>query len=139
MNIKSFSSFEEMLASMAQDRAVADAQVDPVQSGLKIGDFFIRETHGLVIYGEVLNPIDGEDEEEREFQRRTRNQPHMKHYRFTKCYSPVVPDGEYGDIHVSTVSLVLSREMFDRCRAAGWPQDPKDLWTLLDIQPEGVA
>ena len=139
MPVRSFNSFEEMAAAMEKDRNAADANTDAVQASLEIGDFFIRATQGILIYGEIHDPIDGDDPEERAFQTRMRDQPHMKLYRFTKCYSPLCPTGEYGDIHLSTVELKISEAMFLRCKEAQWPQDRNELSAVLGIVPGGTA
>jgi hypothetical protein len=41
-------------------------------------------------------------------------------WRWGKCFSEVVPEGEYGHVHLDELEP-LSRELFERARAAGWP------------------
>ena len=139
MKIMAFNSPEEMMAYMEKSREAADANTDPVQASLNIGDFFIRTAQDIIIYGEICDPVDGDSEEERDYQRRVYEAPHMKLYRFSKCYSPVCPDGEYGDIHLSTVELKISSEMFQRCKDADWPQDRDTLLSVLGIVAPGDA
>jgi hypothetical protein len=54
----------------------------------------------------------------------------MKNYFFTKCYStaPGCMTGEYGDTHVSTMNVPLTKEEFDRAQELGWPQTPRALF-----------
>lgn len=45
------------------------------------------------------------------------NQPHMENYRFCRSYSVVVPEGEYGDIHLSIAIGKISREYFEELKS----------------------
>jgi len=45
---------------------------------------------------------------------------HLRHYRFCRCHSVVCPEGEVGDVHVSTVLCRVSRAFFEAMRQAGW-------------------
>jgi hypothetical protein len=138
MTIRSFDSAEEMIAEMEKSREAADARVDPKQEAIKVGDCFMRwaPEADLVIYGEVLDPLEwyrdkdldaneGELRAEMEFEKATRAAPHMKHFRHTRCYSPVVEEGEFGDVHVATM-MPIPREVFETAKTAGWPQDFSD-------------
>jgi len=130
--MRGFRSFEEMLEAVSEDMQAANAVTDDMQASLEIGDFFIREAHGFFIYGEVLDPITTENPEERAYEIERRNQPHMKHFRFTRCFSPMCPHGELGDVHVSTVTL-KSASMFERCQEAKWPQNRDELMMILGV------
>jgi len=111
-------------------REAADQKVQPRQAALKVGDFFVRQAHGLTVYSEVLDAaaliLDGravEDltEEEREEYEGVRDSyKEMENYRFTRSYSRVCPKGELGDVHVSTVSRVISREEFRAAQKNEW-------------------
>ena len=48
------------------------------------------------------------------------NQPHMENYRFTRSYSIVIPEGEYGDIHLSIAIGKVSRDVFDELKDSGF-------------------
>lgn len=77
----------------------ADERVQEWQKAIKKGDYFWQETeYDFNIYGEVL-----EDDYEGELQ----------HYRFCKCYSSACPEGEIGDVHLSVISGILTREEFE--------------------------
>ena len=99
MNITFYDSAEEMLDALTEAMEAADSKVQEWQAKIKEGDCFWQETeYGFPIYGEVL-----EDDYEGDLQ----------HYRFCKCYSEACQEGELGDVHVSSVSGILSREEFE--------------------------
>jgi len=77
----------------------ADERVQEWQKAIKKGDYFWQETeYEFSIYGEVLeNDYEGE----------------LQHYRFCKCYSSACPEGEIGDVHLSVISGILTREEFE--------------------------
>ena len=137
MSVKTYDSFEEMMAEIHANREAADAQVGPEHTQYKIGGHYARFMLdiGLIIYGELLDPVQeeidaGADEQEVAFQRHLRAQPHMKHYFFTRSYSqaPGCDDGEYGDVHVSAMNVPLTKEEFERGKELGWPTDPKEFF-----------
>ena len=100
MNITFYNSTEEMLNDLSQAMLEADDRVKPWQVEIKKGDYYMQETiYGFNIYGEVL-----------------RNAPrakHLRHYRFVKAYSLACSDGEPGDVHLSVISGILTREEFE--------------------------
>ena len=118
MEIQFFDSVEEMFDEIHQAREAADARVKPWQAAIKLGDHFVRvEALGgdlLTIYGEVIESPYPEDRE-------VFAQPHMKHYRLTRCFSVACPEGEIGDVHVSSVQLLIDKETFELARLTGWP------------------
>jgi len=118
MEIQSFDSYEEMFETIHQARKAADARVKPWQAAIKLGDHFVRvDALGgdlLTIYGEVIESPYPEDRE-------VFAQPHMKHYRLTRCFSLACPEGEIGDVHVSTINKLMDKETFELARITGWP------------------
>jgi len=51
--------------------------------------------------------------------------------RFCRCHSVACPEGELGDVHVSTVRCRISRRFLEQMRQAGWameapPASPSD-------------
>lgn len=122
----------EFFEAEDRNRKAADANVNPEQSALKPGDFFVRHAYGITIYGEIIDPVtlslngrrieDLTEEEQEEIRdiRELYNDETMKNYRFTRSYSSVCPDGELGDIHISTVSRTISREEFLSAQKKGW-------------------
>jgi hypothetical protein len=110
MNITFYNSTEEMLDDLSRAMQEADEQVKLWQAEIKKGDCFWRDTeYGFQIYGKVLKkPFCSS------VTRRNENrEEHLRHYRFCKYYSEVCPDGELGDVHVSVISGLLTREEFE--------------------------
>ncbi|MBI5499784.1 MAG: hypothetical protein HY907_06045 [Deltaproteobacteria bacterium] len=132
MHFQAFNTYEDMMSEVERARDEADGQVQPWQAVLAPGDFFIRIWSGLVIYGEILDPAvpqfpgDYSDEALSEIRREARiyEQPEMRGYRFTRCYSVACPEGEFGDTHVSSMTRKITREQFEQARASGWPEAP---------------
>ena len=118
MEIQSFDSYEEMSETIRRAREAADARVKPWQAAIKSGDHFVRvDALGgdlLTIYGEIIESPYPEDRE-------IFAQPHMKHYRLTRCFSLACPEGEIGDVHVSTINKRMDKETFELARLTGWP------------------
>ena len=42
-------------------------------------------------------------------------------YLFCKCYSVIVPNGEYGDVHCTTAEFPLTEHQFTQARVLEWP------------------
>ena len=108
MSITPFDSFDEMMERMRRDQEAADARVVPWQAALKPGDYFRKPSgYDFSIYGEILP-----DEQSREKE--------LQHYRFCKAYSIACPQGEMGDVHVSTIERLLTRTEFEDARQRNW-------------------
>jgi len=88
----------------------ADARVKPWQAAVKVGDCFIADSgeEDLLVFGEVLEGY---------------TEAHLRHYRFCRCFSVGCPEGEVGDVHVSTILAVVSRAFFEAMRQAGWQME----------------
>lgn len=141
-DIIEFESTDAMLDYIARNREAADAAVGPEAAQFKPGEHYARiiPEYGLIVYGEIIDPIQSEidagaDEEEVEYQRELRAEPHMKHMRFTKSYSQACEDGEFGDVHVSSMHLHLTKEEFERAKANEWPTNPRDLFEKVLEMP----
>ena len=135
MNIKAYATDEELFEDLRRTREAADSAVGPEHTQYKVGTYYARfmPEFGFIIYGEIRDPIQdeidaGADEEEVEFQRYLRAQSHMEHYKYTKSYSVACVEGEYGDVHVSTMNVPLTKEEFERAQDLGWPVHPKELF-----------
>ncbi len=107
MRIHSFDDLDDLFEQLRKDQRIADEQVQPWQAAVTAGDYVARPGPGFLVYSEIL-----EDPESRE--------KRLEHYRFTRSYSVACPQGELGDIHVSTIEHVLSKERFERAREKGW-------------------
>ena len=107
MQVEFFDSLEAAQARLQQATKAADANVRPWQAAVRPGQLFIAESgeEGLLVFGEVLEAY----REER-----------LRHYRFCRCFSQAVPEGELGDVHVSTILCVVGREFFEAMRQEGW-------------------
>lgn len=129
MRVIAFTETDDIFAEIAQRREEADHNIQPWQDEIIPGCYFIRliDFGGpLVIFGEV---IESPYEEDRELYK----EPHMKGYRLTRCFSVVCPEGELGDTHVSTMHSLLSKEQFEKARAAHWPNTREGLAEVLQI------
>ena len=106
MEVEFFDTVEEAEERIEQARKAADARVAPWQAELKRGDLFMaRSGEGFPVFGEVLE---------------TYREKRLQHYRFCRCWSEVCPEGELGDVHVSTVVCKVGPELFERLRKEGW-------------------
>ena len=107
MHVEFFDSLEEAQARLRQAMEAADARVKPWQAAVKVGDCFIADSgeEDLVVFGEVLEAY---------------QEAHLQHFRFCRCYSVACQEGEVGDVHVSTILCVISREVFELARLHGW-------------------
>ena len=110
MKVEFFDSLEEAQARLRRARKAADGKVKPWQAAIRPGDCFIADSgeEGLLVFGEVLEGY---------------TEPHLRHYRFCRCHSVACPEGELGDMHVSTVLCRVSRAFFDEMRQEGWQME----------------
>jgi len=99
MQIEPCESIEELVRSEEFARQAADSRTQDWQRQIKKGDCFKRLTpYGLEIFGEVLKGYEAED---------------LKNFRVCRCYSFVCPEGEIGDVHVSTIDSLIDRDTFE--------------------------
>jgi hypothetical protein len=123
MKVEFFDSLEEAQQRLRQAMEAADARVKMWQAAVKVGDCFIADggEEGLLVFGEVLEGY---------------QEPHLQHYRFCRCYSVACPEGELGDVHISTILNWICRECFERLRQRGWQmeagQRPRSACRLMD-------
>lgn len=126
MKIKSYESLEEMMEDLAKATEEANANSKDWQNSLKPGDKVVRYESGFFIYSEILDPVAeekaaGADEDELNYVENLYKSSHMQGYRFAKSYSVACAEGEYGDIHISTVLSKLSNEQFEFAKSNDWP------------------
>jgi len=115
MEVEFFDSLEAAQQRLLQAMKAADGRVKPWQAAVKPGDFFVSDGGDVLVFGEVL---EGYAEE------------HLRHYRFCRCFSVACPEGELGDVHVCTILALLSRQLFEEVRRAGWEIE---LWPLAEL------
>ena len=110
MKVEFFDSLEEAQDRLREAMEAADGKVKPWQAVIGPGDCFIADggEEGLLVFGEVLEGY---------------QEAHLRHYRFCRCYSVACPEGELGDVHVSTVLCRVSRAFFEAMRQAGWQME----------------
>ena len=114
MQFQAFDSLEEMFKAIDEARVAADGRVKDWQKAIKPGNFFVQLTDlGITIYGEILDPGDDEFYTSEE----------GKHYRFCRAFSVACEFGECGDVHISCVSAIISKELFETIRDKGWNLD----------------
>jgi hypothetical protein len=113
LEFQAFSTWEEMMSAIEQARIIADGKVQPFQAAIKTGDFFVQDTsYGFLIFGQILQTDDAFYQSEE-----------GKNYRFCKAYSIACSEGEVGDVHVSVISAVISKELFEEIRDKNWNID----------------
>lgn len=113
MITNSFESVGDLFDQIQKDRQAADDRVELWQEKIQVGDFFVRLANcmgtPIMVFGEV---VESQYEEDRESYAR----PHMKHFRLTKSFSVLCSEGEFGDVHVSTIDSVITKGMFEAAR-----------------------
>jgi len=123
MEVEVFDSHEAAAQRLQQVMEAADARVAPWQAAVGPGDCILSIVEdGLVVFGEVLEGY---------------AEARLRHYRFCRCYSVACPEGELGDVHVSTVACRISRQFFEQMRQAGWAMEgpPPDVPSLGQPPP----
>lgn len=141
MKVESFEKIEDLFAVINANRIGADLRREPWQKELKIGDHVLRyePSCDIFIYTRLRDPVEddracGSTEEELEGIARLYASPHMEGFRAGLHFSAIVPEGELGDLHVSTVLCKISQAQFDAARAAGWPEKGPGVLTILRME-----
>jgi len=102
-----------MMKDLEENMKEADSRVQPWQAEIKPGDLYMQDTeYGFQIFGNILKPK-GEGSE-------IYNEPHMKYYRLVNAYSVACPDGEMGDVHVSSVTRKITEWEFELAKDFKW-------------------
>ena len=79
----------------------------------------VNEEEGIIIYGIIMDPLDGADEDEAEYLKQVyQNSPEL---RFVKAYSVSCPMGELGDEWPQTIQFIISDEDFANAKKNHWP------------------
>jgi len=116
MEVEFFDSLEAAQQRLQQAMKAADGRVKPWQAAVKPGECFVSDGgDGLLVFGEVLEGYE---------------EAHLRHYRFSRCFSVACREGELGDVHVCTILALLSRRVFEEVRRAGWEIE---LWPLAEL------
>lgn len=113
MKFTSYNTIDEMFKDLVEAREEADARVQPWQVEIKPGDLYMENTeYGFQIFGKILK---SEGEGSKFYQ-----EPHMKNYRLVKAFSVACPEGEMGDVHVSSITRKLSQWEFELAKDFKW-------------------
>ena len=116
MEFMTFDTFDEMMDAIEVGSIEADGRVKPWQSEIKPGDFFVQTTpYDFLIFGIVLECDD-------EFYKSEIG----RNFRFCKCYSVACEDGEMGDVHVSQIGKIITKETFDKFKDRNWVVEDGD-------------
>jgi hypothetical protein len=130
---------EDMLEEVDRRRQEADATVSDWQRSLQIGDYYFLmydlEDCPLSVYGQILDPLKEADPDELEYLKDLYSSEHMKNYKFSRVHSPIVPDGELGDVHLSSMVFPLTESQFMEAKELGWPQDRSSIRKILLKNP----
>jgi hypothetical protein len=85
----------------------ADENTQEWQKAIKKDDYYRQETeYGFSCYGKVL--------------KNAYKEKNLRNYRFVKAYSEACPEGEMGDIHISVVAEIITKEQFEEAMQNGW-------------------
>ncbi len=95
---------DDLFEAENANQEAAALQIQSWQAVIKPGDFFVRSEMGLTIYGKVMPDSESDGA-----------------YRFTRCFSEMCPEGELGDMHISTVTRILTKAEFLAAKKTGWP------------------
>ncbi|MCK4817260.1 hypothetical protein KA005_15930 [bacterium] len=125
LEFQGFDSIEEMFEAEQKAQKAAAQKTKQWQMDLvKPGSYVLRTAHDLLLFSEILDPVETACEEDKEHVIKSYAQEHMKYYRFGKHYSVACREGEMGDIHVSTILAVITKEYFDAAREGHWAPPP---------------
>ncbi len=96
-----FNTTEEMFEALEESMKAADAATEDWQQDFEAGDCFLQATAGTLgfnIYAEII---------------KTYPEGRLKNYFSCCAYSVACPNGEMGDIHASSVTSRIDREIFE--------------------------
>ena len=105
MEVTTYDSFDEMQADMDRAMRKADTWVKKFQTRIDVGEFVLSVAEDEPVWSEVLERY---------------TEPRMQHYRFVRSWSVYCPESELGDLHVSQVIAVVTKEDFEAAQTHGW-------------------
>lgn len=121
MTAGAFGSIEEAFAKMEDAERAANLVLHPRQQSINFGDYVIREAHGFIIWGYILEK-EQRDEGEDAGTVDQLDRLFVRGYRYGRWHSSVLPEGEFGDAHISTMWPIM-KEDFDKAGKYGWGFD----------------
>jgi hypothetical protein len=128
--VQTYDTFEDMLAHIDQQVEAAKANTLPRQNEITYGDYWMGEWQGILIFGKIMTLAEleaGYDQydsspEEIQHEREATESAYNDGFRFGTAYSQVVPEGELGDTHVSTMVPITADE-FESAQKLFWSPD----------------
>lgn len=137
MAVKSFKDPMELFEEMRRNKERADQQIEGWQRSIRPPAKVIRiaEAAGklLLIYGSIIDPVESErahynlndpmDAAEFQFVEQRFGSDWQRSFRFGRFYSPLCVEGEFGQIHLATITGVLTEAEFKAAQEQEWPQD----------------
>jgi hypothetical protein len=118
-----------MFKAMQQAEDAANKAVRPFQQDIVWGSYWVAvyQELDLVVFGyaPTLEELErserdaGAGDGEWGYTRATMLDSYARGYRFGKCYSVVVPSGEWGSTHISQM-LPITKAQFEFARDNGW-------------------
>jgi hypothetical protein len=127
----------EAREALDQRRRELDAQVQPWQHDLKVGDCYVLvvddEGDLLYTYGEIIAYEPEAEDRPDDYTARRVIYPNSRYVH--GGYSRYDFEGEYGTLHVATVSGPLTRESFERARQLGWPSTREGFAAVVADDP----
>ena len=115
MTITFYNTLEEMFEDMDKQRRIADKSVNPIQALIQPGQYYVnyQPDIDLFVFGEILDyKTLGATEHEQKQINELYSQTHMRYFRPSKAYSTICPNGEIGDVHLSTILAVIDKKFF---------------------------
>jgi len=95
--------FKDFVKEETATQEEAKKYVKAWQKDIKEGDHYVMDMGlGFLLYGEILKPYDSFYETEE-----------GSYYRFAKAYSIMCPKGEAGDVHIASITKLITKEEFD--------------------------
>lgn len=120
MQVKSFNSFQEMTNYLSENEKnrvelMEEMSFNGTLPKVNIGDYFLYQSCGLVILGQVKDPLEwyndkvlGKDYEQYEYDGEKHSQEYntARGLHYSMCYSEACPDGECGSVSVHQMQII---------------------------------
>ena len=136
MHVESFDNLDDMFARIQEGVEQAKSRATDEQNAITYGDYWVRLWKDLFIFGYIMtedelysgSAYDNASEEEIAYEKEQAKRTYADGFRFGQAYSIVVPDGELGDTHVSTMQRI-TKNQFEAAKLCDWEFD----WLLLAL------
>ncbi len=126
-----YNSFDDMMDDLGKAMKQADSRVTNEHRRYRPGDIVVSDSgYGFLIFndlqdieklvGENLRKYGDDYEDEGIYTLDLYREPHMRYYCFSKSYSEMCPEGEYGDFHISQGLFRIPRYVFEELKKKGF-------------------